>query len=82
MIKSISKRFSCFEGRVLKPDEYQRDDKTGVVFENKTRNRQYFAPKDYYILGGEEGNITVCRKLVFSHCTKGYSYVPLRRGDM
>ena len=83
VIKSISKRLSCFEGRVLKSDEYQRDDKTGVVFENKTRNRQHFPPKDYYILGGEEGNITICRKLVFSHCTKakGYSYVPLRRGE-
>ena len=79
VIKLISKQLTCFDGQVLKPGEYQLDNRNGGVFENKTG--KYFSLKDYSILQGGGGNITICRQLVLPGCTEGYAYVPLHRDE-
>ena len=79
VIKVVSKQLACFQGRQLKPSEYQLNKTTQVVFENKTG--KYFSPKDYPILKGESGNITICRKFVLAQCVEGSAYVTLRRGE-
>ena len=79
VIKVVSKQLACFQGRELKPSEYQLNKKTGEVFENKTE--EYFSLEDYSILNGGGGNITICRKFVLAQCAEGSAYVTLRRGE-
>ena len=79
IIKLISKQLVCFDGRALKSGEYQLDNRTGGVFENKTG--KFFSVKCYSILERGCGNITICCQLVLSGCNEGYAYVPLHRNE-
>lgn len=78
VVKVISKRLSCFGRRKFKGNEYEINRKNSTLVVNETG--EMVSLHDYTVFEENDGNITLCSKLVFSDCNDG-AYVPLRRDE-
>lgn len=74
VVKVTSKQLACYKGRKIQSRDYRREMEKIVV--NKTG--ETFLLRDYSLIKEEGGNITLCRKLIFSDCNG--SYVQLTPG--
>ena len=74
VVSVISKRLSCYGGKKLQSHEYNIVNETGELVV-KTGPGEVFSLNDYALLT-EDGNNTLCRKLVLTDCREG-AYVPL-----
>ena len=78
VVKVISKRLSCYGKQNFQGNEYEINRKNGTLVVNRTG--EIFFLQDYTVFEENDGNITLCSKLVFSDCNEG-AYVPLRRDE-
>lgn len=76
IIKLMAKQLSCYDGKIFHPNEYRIDSEKLVL--NKTG--EVYLLSDYSLLKGDEGNLTLCRKLILSDCMRG-AYVPLQEDE-
>ena len=74
VVNVISKQLSCYGKRTFGMHEYKITNKTDKLVVNETR--EVLSLNDYTLRKQEDGNITLCRKLVLSDCLEG-AYVPL-----
>ena len=74
VVNVISKQLSCYGKRTFGMHEYEITNKTDKLVVNETR--EVLSLNDYTLRKQEDGNITLCRKLVLSDCLEG-AYVPL-----
>ncbi|XP_028412604.1 uncharacterized protein LOC114535506 [Dendronephthya gigantea] len=74
VVKMITKQLSCYGEENFQPHEYKIDKNNGIVFINKTGRE--FSLSEYTLIEKNDGNITLCSKLILSNCSDG-AYVPL-----
>ncbi|CAB4019547.1 Cadherin EGF LAG seven-pass G-type receptor 1 [Paramuricea clavata] len=74
VVKMTSKQLSCYDEKKLQSHEYKVDKENGSLIVNKTG--KIFSLEDHTLIKEEDGNITLCRKLLLSDCNEG-AFVPL-----
>ncbi|CAB3996889.1 G- coupled receptor Mth2 [Paramuricea clavata] len=74
VIKLTSKQLSCYDEKKFQSLEYKLDKENGSLVVNKTG--KIFSFEDYTLIKEEDGNTTLCRKLLLSECNEG-AFVPL-----
>ncbi|CAB4014831.1 G- coupled receptor Mth2 [Paramuricea clavata] len=74
VVNVISKQLSCYGEKQFQLREYKIVWENGSVIVNKTG--KVLLLDDYTLVEENDGNITLCRKLILSDC-KGGAYVPL-----
>ena len=72
VVKMTSKQLSCYDEKKLRSHLYKIEN--GFLVVNKTG--KIFSLEDYTLIKEEDGNITLCRKLLLSNCNES-SFVPL-----
>ena len=78
VVNVISKQLSCYGKRTFEVHEYEILNKTNKLVVNETG--EVLSLNDYTLHKQEDGNITLCRKLVLSDCAEG-AYVPLNPNE-
>ena len=78
VVKLISKRLSCYGKKKFKGNEYEINRKNNTFIINRTG--EVLSLQDYTVFEENDGNITLCSKLVLSDCNDG-AYVPLRQDE-
>ena len=78
VVNVISKQLSCYGEKTFGLHEYEIMNKTGKLVINETG--EVLSLNDYNLRKQEDGNITLCRKLVLSNCLEG-AYVPLNPNE-
>ena len=74
VVNVISKQLSCYGKKIFGLHEYEIMNKTNKLVVKETG--EILSLNDYTLRRQEDGNITLCRKLVLSDCVEG-AYVPL-----
>ena len=74
VVNAISKQLSCYGKKTFGMHEYEINNTTNTLVVNGTG--EVLSLNDYTLRKQEDGNITLCLKLVLSDCLKG-AYVPL-----
>ena len=78
VISVTSKQLYCYGGKTFSMHEYKIMKKTNKLVVNATG--EVLLLKDYTLHKQEDGNVTLCRKLVWSDCAEG-AYVPLNSNE-
>ena len=74
VVKMTSKQLSCYDEKKLQSHEYNYKIENGFLVVNKTG--KIFSLEDYTLIKEEDGNITLCTKLLLSDCNES-SFVSL-----
>ena len=74
VVNVISKQLSCYGKKTFEVHKFEIMNKTNKLVVNETGEVLFL--NDYTLRKQEDGNITLCRKLVLSDCVEG-AYVPL-----